>query len=72
MTDWRDYLNDRESSSFKKKKTRPGCKRNKISKTRNGPCSFNENDDCIFCKRPRKKEHRFDPTTNTVVVHYFE
>ena len=72
MTDWREYLNDREPSSFKRKKDKGGCKRNKISKTRNGPCSFNSEDSCIYCKRPRRKEHRFDPIANTVVVHYFE
>ena len=71
MTDWKIFLEDKDSS-FKKKRRVSGCKRNRISKTRNGPCSFNDADECIYCKRPRKKEHRFDPKTNTVIVHYFE
>lgn len=73
MTDWTQYLNDKETSfSFKRKKKIQGCKRNRVSKSRYGSCFFNENDQCIHCKRPRKKEHRFDPTTNTIVIHYFE
>jgi hypothetical protein len=72
MTNWTQYLSDKDTTSFKKKKRVSGCKRNRISKTRNGPCIFNEQEECRFCKRPRRKEYRFDPTTNTVIVHYFE
>lgn len=73
MTHWTQYLNEREPLFLnKKKQKKSGCKRNRISKFKNGPCSFNEQDECVFCKRPRKKEHRFDPATNTIVVHYFE
>ncbi len=72
MTDWTQYLNDREPSSFKKKKTIRGCKRNKLGKNKYGSCLFSEQDECIYCKRPRRKENRFDPTTNTIVIHYFE
>lgn len=73
MSDWKDYLTDSDTKPlFKRKKQGPGCKRNRISKNRFGPCSFNENDICEHCSRPRRKELRLDPNTNTIIVHYFE
>lgn len=73
MTDWRNYLTDKEVvPTTKRKQKGPGCKRNKINKNRYGPCSFNSQDECIFCKRPRKKVLRLDPTTNTITVEYYE
>lgn len=71
MTDWREYLNIKEDGQVKKKKG-PGCKRNKISKNRFGPCLFNDNDECINCHRPRRKITKFDPVTNTIVREYLE
>ena len=73
MTDWTNYLIDKENPPTKSKKRRgPGCKRNKINKDRYGPCSFNSNDECIYCKRPRRKTLRLDPTTNTISIEYYE
>jgi len=73
MKDWQNYLPDKEPNFTKKKKNKgPGCKRNKIGKNRYGYCSFNEKDECIYCKRPRRKVLRMDPVTNTIIIEYFE
>jgi len=73
MADWKSYLNEGDSKPlFKKKKSSQGCKRNKLSNNRYGACSFNSDEKCIYCRRPRRKETRIDPKTNTIVVNYFE
>lgn len=73
MTDWRNYLNEAENkSSFKKKKTSGGCKRNRITKNKNGPCVFDERNLCMYCKRPRRHETRLDPKTGNITTQYFE
>ena len=72
MTDWRNFLNEKESAPSRKKPFKPGCKRNKIGRNRLGPCSFTEKDECKFCKRPRKKTLRLDPLTSTIIVEYYE
>lgn len=73
MTDWRNYLADKEPTfSKRKRRSATECKRNKINKKRFGSCKFNENDECCFCHRPRRKVLRLDATTNTVIVEYLE
>lgn len=73
MTEWHKYLTDKDQSFTKKKKrSKFECKRNKISGNRYGSCEFNENDECRFCHRPRRKTLRLDTTTNTVIIEYFE
>jgi hypothetical protein len=73
MTDWKNYLIDSESNQVKKKRKKgPGCKRNKINKNRYGSCIFNEQEECMFCKRPRRKIVKLNPLTNKIETHYLE
>lgn len=72
MSDWTKYLGDTDQKINKKKYKGPGCKRNKISKNRLGPCIFTEQDECKFCKRPRKKEVRYDAISNCTKTIYLE
>lgn len=72
MTDWQSYINEKEPEFKRKKSKGPGCKKNKINKQRFGPCIFSEQEECIYCKRPRRKEVRLDSKTNKVITTYLE
>lgn len=71
MNEWSKYTDEGDVIFKKKKKPTSLCKKNKITSTKYGRCSFVD-DKCIHCNRPRKKINKLNPVTGTVTTHYLE